>query len=123
MTAAGDLKWRVRFDSQADIPDEFGGSTRGWVEQFSRAAAIMPMRGGEGIQAQRLAGTQPVLIMVRFDSLTRTIDPSWRAVEMLNGAAVRYYGLKTAEDMERKREFITMMAVAGGADGGDGAAP
>jgi head-tail adaptor len=123
-TPAGDLKWRVRFDKQVAVEDPFGGTANNqWQEQFSRAAAIIPMMGGEPVMAQRLTGTQPVLIKVRFDSLTRTIVTSWRAVEMLNGVPVRYYGIKTAEDMERSREFITMMAIAGDADGGDGAAP
>lgn len=122
MTGSGDLKWRVRFDKQVAVGgDPYGGSLNNeWVEQFSRAAEITPLKGSEPVIAQRLTGSQPALIKVRFDSMTRTIDPSWRAVEMLNGTPVRYYALKTAEDMERQRQFITMMAVAGDADGGDG---
>lgn len=120
MTAAGDLKWRVRFDKPEVNTDPFGGSVRAWVAQFDRAAEFKPMKGGEGVHAQRLAGTQPQLLIVRFDSKTRTIDPSWRAVEMLNDVEVKFYALKTAEDMERKREYITMIAIEGVADGGDG---
>lgn len=123
MTAAGDLKWRVRFDKQTSVEDPYGGTINNqWVEQFSRAAEITPLKGGEGVMGQRLQGTQPVLIKVRFDSLTRTIEPSWRAVELLNNVAVRYYAIKSPpEDMERERQFITMVAVSGEADGGDGA--
>ena len=123
MTSAGDLKWRVRFDKLVDVEDPAGGALNDkWAEQFTRSAAIMPMKGGEGVMGQRLQGTQPVLIMVRFDSLTRTIGPDWRAVELLNGEPVNYYAIKSPpEDMERERKFITMVAVSGAADGGDGA--
>lgn len=122
MTAAGDLRWRVRFDKQSTGEDPYGGTVSGWEEQFSRSAEIIPMKGGEPVMAQRLTGTQPVLIKVRFDSMTRTIEPSWRAVEMLNGTPVRYYAIKSPpEDMERERQYITMVAVSGEPDGGDGA--
>lgn len=121
MTASGDLKWRVRFDKQVEQNDPAGGSMAVWREQFNRAAEISPLQGGESVMAQRLTGTQPVLIKVRFDSLTRTIEESWRAVEILNGIAVRHYAIKAPpEDMERERQFITIVAVAGVADGGAG---
>jgi SPP1 family predicted phage head-tail adaptor len=113
---SGDLRFRVRFDKQTETADPYGGTVSAWTEQFTRWADIRPMKGGEGVQAQRLVGTQPVLILVRYDSETKTIDPSWRAVEMLNDEPIRYYGLKTAEDMERQRQFITMIAEAGAAD-------
>lgn len=121
MTTAGDLRFRVRFDKWVAIGDDPGGGSKmGWQGQFTRSADIKPMKGGEGVVAARLSGTQPVLIIVRFDSQTCTIDPSWRAVEVRNTIPVRFYALKTAEDMERRRMFITMTAVAGDADGGDG---
>lgn len=122
MTTAGDLKWRVRFDKQVSVPDPFGGDLNNqWQEQFSRAAEIVALAGGEGVQAQRLTGTQPYRIRVRFDSMTRTIETSWRGVELLNGVPQRYFALKTAEDMDRSREWLTILAVTGVADGGDGA--
>lgn len=119
-TKAGDLRFRVRLEKKVSVASDYGGATSEWVEQCERAADIRPMKGGEGVQAQRLVGTQPVLIIVRFDAVTKQIAADWRAVEILNGSPVRYYALKTAEDMERDRRFITMVAVAGDPDGGDG---
>ena len=114
--SAGQLRFRVRFDKPVSTEDPAGGSTQAFVEQFTRWADIRPMRGGEGVQAQRLQGTQPVLIIVRRDSSTTQINETWRAVEMLNGAEVRAYAVKTAEDMERSRTFLTLVAIAGAAD-------
>lgn len=117
MTSAGNLRFRVSFQKKTP-QDDGGGATLGdWAQQFVRWAAIQPLRGGETVQAERLTGTQPVLIIVRADSETRTITTGWRAVETLPGGAVRYYGLKTAEDMLRDGEFLTLLAVAGDPDG------
>lgn len=118
MPKASDLRFRVRFDRQVGTEDPAGGTLTSWQEQFSRRADIKPMRGSEPVIAQRLTGIQPVIIIVRSDSQTRRIDTAWRAVEMVNDEPVRFYALKTVEDMERRREFITMVAEAGSADGG-----
>lgn len=119
MTTAGDLKWRVRFDKQVEEQDAAGGVLSDWQEQFTRAAEIKPLKGSEPVMAQRLTGTQPCLIIVRYDSLTKTIGADWRVVELLNNVPVRYYAIKAPpEDMERDRQFITIVAVSGDADGG-----
>lgn len=124
MIGAGDLKWKVRFDKIIEASDPAGGKIQSWstvgTGSFIRSACIKPQYGSEPVQQQRLNGLQPVLIFVHSDSSTRTIDPSWRAVELLNGVEVAYYAIKTAADMERKRQHITMQAVMGAADGGAG---
>ena len=118
--SSGDRDVRIRFDKPGEVPDPFGGTVPGWVDQFSRLARIIPAKGGEGVQAQRLAGTQPVYIIVEWDSSTRTIETSWRAVEILNGVEIAYYAIKTSADMERERRNWTIFAVQGGPDGGAG---
>lgn len=116
----GDFKFNIRFDKQIETSDPAGGSTYAWSTSangsITRLCAIQPRMGGEAVTAQRLAGTQPVLIFARSDSQTQTIDTAWRAVELKNGTAVKSYALKTAEDMERTGEFVTMLAIAGAAD-------
>lgn len=117
MTQAGNRRFRIRFDKKSPKSDA-GGLTMGdWTEQFSRWAEVRPLRGGENVQASRLEGTQPVLIIVHCDSDTRKITSDWRAVETLAGGQLRFYGLKTAEDMERRGIDITLLAVAGDPDG------
>lgn len=114
---AGVLKWQVRFDQKIAVDDPYGGTTSEWQPQFTRWAEIRPLKGSEPVIAQRLTGIQPVLIIVRSDTETRQITPAWRAVELDRGEEVRFYGLKTAEDMERARKYITMIAEAGASDG------
>lgn len=118
MRPAGRLRFRVRFERQVPVKDPDGGTLSPWTEQFTRSADIIPQRGGETVQGQRLQGQQPLILIVRRDSKTQCIDTSWRAVEMRNGVALRTLGIKTAEDMERDGQFITMQVVAGDPDGG-----
>lgn len=115
----GDLRSRVRFDKKIETADGYGGTTPSWSTDangsFTKWAAIRPLQGGEGVQAQRLAGTQPVLIIVRRTDETKAIDPSWRAALVEGGQDVQLFDLRTAQDMEMDNRFVTMLGVAGGA--------
>ena len=81
-----------------------------FAEQFQRCAGFIMKPGSESVLAARLQGQQPVTIIVRFDSQTRTIGTDWRAVDVRTGIA---YAIKAAEDMDRKRQWWTMVCVAG----------
>lgn len=116
----GDLKFRVRFDQKIETPDGYGGTVPSWSNEtngsFTKWAAIRPRFGGEGVQNARLTGTQPVDIIVRRDAWTKSVTPNWRAVQLEGETPVAYFDLKTAQDMEMEKQFITFLAVAGGAD-------
>lgn len=117
---AADLRFRVRFDKKVETSDAGGGILSAWstigTGSFIRWCDIRPMRGGEEVQGQRLKGTQPVLIIARADSATKTVDPSWRAVQVIDHVDGQSYALKTAQDMEMGNQFITLMGVSGDAD-------
>jgi hypothetical protein len=112
-----DFKFKFRFDKQIATSDPAGGSTYAWSTSangsITRLCAVQPRMGGEAVTAQRLAGQQPILLFAFSDSGTRTIDTTWRAVEI---STSRTYALKTAEDMEREGTLITFLAIAGAAD-------
>lgn len=111
LTTAGDMNDRLRFEARASTTDDYGNEGAGeWVARFVRWAMIRPMRGGEEVVASRLQGQQPVRIVVRSDSETRTIMPEWRAVDQRSGAI---YAIKAAVDEERRNQFITIDAVLG----------
>jgi SPP1 family predicted phage head-tail adaptor len=113
----GELDKRVRFDKQVSTGSAAaGGETLQWQPQFTRWARIINQKGGEGVQSQRLQGTQPAIIIVRYDSATLLIEPSWRAVRVVDGVDRDVYALKTAVDMEGRNQFISMQAVSGEPD-------
>lgn len=66
--------------------------------------------GSETSLAARLEGRQPLTIVVRFDSQTRQIGSDWRAVDVRTG---KVYAIRTAEDMERNRQWLSIVAEAG----------
>ncbi|MDB5597381.1 MAG: phage head-tail adaptor [Hyphomicrobiales bacterium] len=111
MPPAGNLRDRVRFEARAVVGDDYGNPGAGDFEaQFSRSVEIKPMRGGEDILAARIQGTQPILIRTRYDSQTARITPEWRAIDVRDGTV---YAIRTAVDMDRRHEWIELMAIAG----------
>lgn len=80
MIGAGSLEERVAFDPPSSSADGYGGETKSWNTgaAVTRRAHFLWLRGGETVQAARLAGRQPVVATVRKDSGTVTIDGTWR---------------------------------------------
>ena len=79
---AGRLRERVMFQMR-DTGDDGEGNivTNAWVDQFSVAARLVPLRGGEAVMEGRLAGRQAFVLSVRQSARTRRIKPSWRAFD------------------------------------------
>lgn len=75
MTGAGNLDRRVTFRQRA--ADANGSRTGPWADVVTRAARIVALKGGEGVQAARMAGQQPVIITVRRGRATAAVDNSY----------------------------------------------
>jgi head-tail adaptor len=116
MPGSVNLNARVRFEARALVSESGGDVLGDWQEQFTRFASVQPLTGGEEVRGQRLQGLQPVTIMVRYDSQTKAIDPSMRAVELKDSAVFKVYAIKTVEDVERDRAYVTILAISGAAD-------
>lgn len=114
---AGDLLFRVRFDERTETEDGYGNTRGEWVPRFTRRADIRPTKGTEAVMAARLDGRQPALIIVRLDSDTKRITTDWRLVELHADGSETPYAIRDARDMERDRQFLTILAEAGVAEG------
>lgn len=79
MTMAGQLDRRVTFRQRA--LDLNGDRLGAFADIVTRDARIQPLKGGEAVQQQRMAGQQPVVISVRRDGVTKLIDNSYEAVD------------------------------------------
>src|SRR5690606_33449321 len=78
---AGDLTARVKFQRRAAAGDDYGNPVAGWEDLgVSRACALTPTRGGEQVQAGRIAGTAGWDCWVRSDAGTRSLRTGDRAV-------------------------------------------
>lgn len=75
------LDEEVAFDAPTRAPDGSGGVEVGWtapVEAYVCPASFRFLRGGETVQAARLAGRQPVVVTIRANPDARRITPDWR---------------------------------------------
>lgn len=79
-----------------------------WATVEVRRAEIINLRGGEGVQAQRLQGLQPVVVAVRADTLTRSVDTAWRAV---NERTAQVYDITSVTETN-DRAWVEILGVA-----------
>lgn len=77
----GDFRDRVTFAQVEEVSDDYGNTQGNFVDQFSVAADISYVRGGEGVIASRLEGRQPVIITVRSSSQTALVKTDWRVTD------------------------------------------
>lgn len=76
--SAGPLNYLASFDAPVASANGQGGTINAWAEQFTVWAGMLFLRGGETVQAARLAGRQPVVVTVRQSSQTANIKLDWR---------------------------------------------
>ncbi|WP_131194066.1 phage head completion protein [Lichenihabitans psoromatis] len=113
---AGEFKNRVQFERLADqAPDELGNvqGAPDPVSAIERAAKFILRPGSEAMIAARLAGRQPMDVIVRFDSQTSQITAiDWRMTDVRTG---KVYAIQSAADMqvEGPRKYMTF-GVEGG---------
>jgi SPP1 family predicted phage head-tail adaptor len=113
--SAGELRGRIAFDRRAVVDDSYGNTVAGdWQEQFVVWARIQPLKGGEGVQAARLAGSQPVVIRVRLSSSTRQIGADWRARDARKGTL---FNITSMANMDEKNAYLDVLATSGVAVG------
>jgi SPP1 family predicted phage head-tail adaptor len=107
----GRMNQRVAFDKRAPADDGAGNKEGNWVEQFQRAARIVPKLGGEEVTARRLQGTSVVVIQVRSDSKTQQITPQWRARDVRNNIA---YNIRSIQNPDERNIALEFMCESGG---------
>lgn len=113
MTSAGSLRDRIAFDSRIETDDGAGNVRGKYSEQFVRWAEIKARFGGEEITAARLAGRQPVTILVRYDAMsTSRITPAWRARDVRKGTV---YNIRAVADPDGRRQWLELLAESGAA--------
>src|ERR1044072_5399402 len=109
--SAGDLRERVAFERRGLVDDGYGNEVSGeFAEVFRCAARIKPARGGESIQAARLAGRQPVVITVRCSSNTRTVTTDWRVKDVRSDTV---YNIRSIVNPDEHRAYFDMECDAG----------
>jgi SPP1 family predicted phage head-tail adaptor len=109
MATTGTLRDRPTFQRRAI--DENGDPLGDWEEPgITVWAEVLPLKGGEPVMQQRLQGTTPVSVSIRYSSVTKAIDNAWRMV----WRGVNFDIKDVSPD--RRRVFISILATADQSD-------
>lgn len=108
--AAGRLRERLTFSKRVVASDGYGNEVTTWDAQFTVSARVLPLKGGEAVQAARLAGTQPVILSVRYSSLSILIGVDWKAADARSGVE---YNLKSIMNTDEKKIMLDILATSG----------
>lgn len=79
MTAAGDLRTRVSFESSSETPDGYGGQSRHWTEIARTNCQFRAKSGKESLETGRIEATATATLRCRTPSV-RAVDESCRAI-------------------------------------------
>jgi len=114
MVASGQLRERVTFQARSVVDDGYGNEVSGpWTDQFTVNARITEAPGRETVTAQRLQGTNPVNVWVRWSSQTAGIKTEWRAVDARDSS--RVFAIHSVTDPEEyRRQYRLLTCTLGG---------
>lgn len=96
----GQMQASLAFDEPVQIPDGSGGTNASWAERYACRAKIRYLRGGETVQAARLAGRQPVVVSIRRCAAAEAITPAWRMRDARSGTI---YNIRTVVPSDDRR--------------------
>lgn len=105
MSRAGELFENVAFEKKNTVSDGGGGTRSEWVEQFTRRAGYVHLRGGETVMAGRLQGKHTQVIKVRASSDVSLVNTDWRIKDKRTGEV---YNIRDREpDVDRAYVHFT----------------
>lgn len=96
----GRLRRRVTLEAPADVVDEIGGLTRGWVAVATLWAQIETPRGDTRVAGDRLE-----------QALARRVTLRWRdgvTAEMRLRYGARLFAIKAVRDPDERRMTLTL---------------
>jgi SPP1 family predicted phage head-tail adaptor len=109
---AGRLRHLVRLERPAKQNDGYGNVENGWQEIQTLSAEIKPMRGSETVEAGKLEGRLAYEILIRWNATLGDgrLSNADRAVNARTGEV---YNIRTVENRDMKRQWLTITAEAG----------
>lgn len=115
---AGDLRAKVKFQRRTEGDDGYGNTEGVWADLgIERSCSLTPTRGGESVQAGRLAGAASWDIWVRASIAIKTLTAGDRAVEIRPIADRTYNIVFGPADMEGDGRWLLLQCETGTASG------
>jgi head-tail adaptor len=97
----------MHFQKRGEGEDEYGNPQTDFATIFTDFAELVPLRGGEGVQAARLTGRQPYIVRIRSCVASREVTPSWRAVDARNDR--RVLNIRTVTNPDQKNGWLELL--------------
>lgn len=113
---SGALRDRFAFQKRATGSDGWGNNTipvGAFTSMFSLDCNLTPRNGGESVIADRLQGTQPFIVTIRWSVEAVKISNSWRMVEDPNRGNRVLNILSPPTDPDGKRQWLEFLAIFG----------
>lgn len=111
---AGEFRQFVAVEKLVETPDGRGGSTGAWVLHWQGPAGILrsqpTRRAIEGMDAGAMRSLLLVNIVIESSDLTEAITTAMRARDVDAG---KVFNIIAAQNIDGKRNFITLTAVEG----------
>lgn len=123
-SGAGSLSEKLTFQEREVETDDWGTEIGfQWVDKFTTAARMQPMRGSETVIASRLAGVQPYRVTIRSTAASREIKTGWRVYDARAGAdgldaegrPTRIFNIRSVANVDERNQWLELL-VDGGAD-------
>lgn len=112
--SGGRMRELLHFQRRKIVDDGYGNEVSGdFATVFTAPAELVPLRGGEPVQAARLTGVQPYTVRIRSSSQSRQITPAWRAVDARN--ASRILNIRTVTNPDQKSAWLDLLVDDGAA--------
>lgn len=109
------LTSRVKFQRRAPATNDGAGNTLApWSDLVTERAEIKTARGGEAVDAARLAGRGVFFVRVRANSVTRTLTAADRLQDLDAGRVLAIVSVETAGPRDA---WVSLVCESGRADG------
>lgn len=109
---AGERRHLIAFEKRVDAEDGYGNTRGAFAEQFQLRAKLQAKFGGEAVSAARLAGEQPVVIVVRRCADSLQVTPAWRARNVRTGEIYNIRSIADPADQCADLEMLCQSGVA-----------
>jgi hypothetical protein len=115
----GEFNAKIRFDRRAASGQNRGGHVKAaYAEVCTRSGRLLPLKGGEDVQAGRLAGVAAYSLDIRQDSTTRGLTTDDRAVDARDPS--RVFAVRSILDLEGRGQWWTLTIEQGALPDGKG---
>ena len=110
-----ELSALIAFDLPDATSDGYGNVSDDWTEAVTTVAArLRPLRGGEGVQAARMAGLSQYEVTVRLSAKTCDVGPRHRVRVLSGPSGLTTLNVRWVANLDERNRFLVLQCESGG---------